>query len=296
MQVGFVGLGRMGQVMVPRLLAAGFAVQVWNRTPAKAQPLVEQGAVLAGSLPELASACEIVCTMVTNDAAVEAVYDASAGLLAGDVGGTLFIEMSTIQPATIHALAPRVAERGAALLDSPVSGTVEPARQGRLLALVGGAAADVERARPVLEVWSRRIAHLGPSGSGTMMKLALNMPMAVYWQALAEALAMGTEAGLDLAQMLDVISDSPASIGALPMKIDAILGQEGEVGFDIAGVRKDLLAMAQTGHALGVPTPSASVTLLSFTAAASTTWAPRDVAAFIPYYIEMVRRNAQQSE
>jgi 3-hydroxyisobutyrate dehydrogenase-like beta-hydroxyacid dehydrogenase len=165
-----------------------------------------------------------------------------------------------------------------------------------LLALVGGAAADVERARPVLEVWSRRIAHLGPSGSGTMMKLALNMPMAVYWQALAEALAMGTEAGLDLAQMLDVISDSPASIGALPMKIDAILGQEGEVGFDIAGVRKDLLAMAQTGHALGVPTPSASVTLLSFTAAAATTWAPRDVAAFIPYYIEMVRRNAQQSE
>jgi 3-hydroxyisobutyrate dehydrogenase-like beta-hydroxyacid dehydrogenase len=120
--------------------------------------------------------------------------------------------------------------------------------------------------------------------------------MAVYWQALAEALAMGTEAGLDLAQMLDVISDSPASIGALPMKIDAILGQEGEVGFDIAGVRKDLLAMAQTGHALGVPTPSASVTLLSFTAAAATTWAPRDVAAFIPYYIEMVRRNAQQSE
>jgi 3-hydroxyisobutyrate dehydrogenase-like beta-hydroxyacid dehydrogenase len=296
MQVGFVGLGRMGQVMVPRLLAAGFAVQVWNRTPAKAQPLVEQGAVLAGSLPELASACDVVCTMVTDDAAVEAIYDADEGVLAGQVDGTLFIEMSTIRPMTIYELAPRVAEQGAALVDSPVSGTVEPARQGRLIALVGGAAADVERARPVLEVWSRRVEHLGPVGSGAMMKLSLNMPMAVYWQALAESLTMGTEAGLDLAQMLDVISDSPASLGALPMKIDAILGHEGEVGFDIAGVRKDLVAMTQTGHALGVPIPSASATLLSFTAAASTPWALRDVAAFIPYYIEMVRYNAQPPE
>jgi 3-hydroxyisobutyrate dehydrogenase-like beta-hydroxyacid dehydrogenase len=286
----------MGQVMVPRLLDAGFTVQVWNRTPARAQPLVEQGAVLAASLPELASACDLVCTMVTDDAAVTAVYSADDGLLAGEVDGTLFVEMSTIRPATIHDLAPRVAERGAALLDSPVSGTVGPARAGQLMALVGGAAADLERARPVLEVWCRRIAHLGPSGSGAMMKLSLNMPMAVYWQALAEALAMGTQAGLDLAQMLDLISDSPASIGALPMKIDAILGNEGDVGFDIAGVRKDLQAMTHTGHTLGVPTPAASATLLSFMAAASTPWAGRDVAAFIPYYIEMVRYNAQPPE
>jgi 3-hydroxyisobutyrate dehydrogenase-like beta-hydroxyacid dehydrogenase len=234
--------------------------------------------------------------MVTDDAAVEAIYSAEEGLLTNHVAGTLFVEMSTIRPATIHNLAPRVAAQGAALVDAPVSGTVAPASEGRLLVLVGGDAADVERARPILETWSRRIEHLGPVGSGAMMKLSLNMPMAVYWQALAEALAMGVTVGLDLAQMLDVISDSPASIGALPMKIDAILGNEGEVSFDIAGVRKDLMAMTKTGHALGVPTPATSATLLSFAAAAATHWAPRDVAAFIPYYLEMVRHGARNLE
>ncbi len=290
MRIGFVGLGRMGQAMVPRLLAAGYPVMVWNRSPARATPLLEQGATLAPTLADLATSSELVLTMLTDDAAVARVYDPTNGLLSGTVAGHLFVEMSTIRPDTIRQIAAHCAERGAALLDAPMSGTVGPAREGKLLALVGGAPADLERARPVLDQLCRRIAHLGPSGSGTTMKLVLNMPMAIYWQGLAEALAMGVRSGLDLAQMLELIADSPAGLAALRMKIPAILGQNSEVAFDVTGVRKDLLAMTATAQLLGVPTPTGSAALVAFAAATAAGHGQNDLADLIPYYIEMVQQ------
>jgi 3-hydroxyisobutyrate dehydrogenase-like beta-hydroxyacid dehydrogenase len=294
MQLGFVGLGRMGQAMVPRLLAAGYTVTVWNRTPARAEPLLAAGAVWADTPAALASRSDLVITIVTNDAAVEDLYNPTDGLLGGDVAGMLFLEMSTIRPDTIHRIVPLVARRGASLLDAPVSGTVPPARDGQLIAMVGGSSEDLERARPVLDVLCRHIEHLGPNGSGAMMKLVLNMPMAVYWHALAEALAMGTQAGLDLEQMLNLIVDSPAAITFLRAKLDSVLGTPGEVTFDITGVRKDLLAMTATGHLLGVPTPSASAALGSYAAASNSAWGSKDVGDFIRYYIEMVHNTTSQ--
>ncbi len=291
MRIGFVGLGRMGQAMAPRLLDAGHTLTVWNRTPAKAMPLVERGAALADSLPNLPQHCDVICTILTNDAAVEAVYHPDNGLLAGEVRGTVLVEMSTIRPDTIHHLAALAAERGASLLDSPVSGTVEPARAGQLIALVGGDKAALERARPLLEVLCRRIDHLGPSGSGTTMKLVLNMPMAVYWQGLAEALSLGVRAGLDLGQMLDLIADSPAALGALRAKLPVIKGEEGDVAFDVTGVRKDLVAMVGTGQRHSVPMPAGSAALMAFAAATAAGWGERDLAALIPYYIDMVQRS-----
>ena len=291
MQVGFVGLGKMGQAMVPRLLAAGFTVTVWNRTAAKAQALIEAGAIRAESLSEVAQKSELILTMVTNDKAVREIYAETTGLLAGAVAGKLFLEMSTICPSTIQQIGQVIRAKGAALLDAPMSGTVGPARAGQLLALVGGEAADLARAQPVLEVLCRRIAHLGPLGSGTTMKLVLNMPMAIYWQALAEALAMGVQAGLELPTMLDLIADSPASLAALPAKIPVILGQETAVNFNLAGVRKDLVAMTTTASALGVPTPTGTATLASFAAATAAEWGERDLAALIPYYLAMVKQS-----
>lgn len=288
MNIGFVGLGRMGQAMVARLLEADFTVAVWNRTAAKAEPLVSQGATLAASLADLASMSDIILTIVTDDAAVEAIYNPASGLLAGPVAGKLFVEMSTIRPDTIRRIAALIHERGAALLDAPMSGTVAPAREGKLLTMVGGAPDDVEHARPVLAVLCRRIAHMGPTGSGTTMKLVLNMPMAVYWQALAEALAIGTRSGLDLAQMLDLFTDSPAAIAALQSKMPIILGETNEVSFDITGVRKDLLAMTSTGLLLGVPTPTATAALLSYAAATAASWGNRDLADLIAYYQDLV--------
>lgn len=125
------------------------------------------------------------------------------------------------------------------------------------------------------------------------MKLVLNMPMAVYWQALAEALAMGVQSGLDLPEMLDLIADSPAGIGALRAKIPAILEPSAEVWFDVTGVRKDLLAMTTTGHLLGVPMPSSGAALASFAAATAAGWGQRDLAELIPYYIALVQKTLE---
>jgi len=279
----------MGAAIAERVMNAGYDLTVWNRTARRAEALRERGAHVAGSPRALAEACDIVLTLLTDDAAIDAVYRGADGLLAGHVAGTLFVEMSTVRTATIVRLAPAVAERGAALIDAPVSGTVGPAREGQLLALVGGDERDVARAQPILNTFCRRVAHLGPSGSGTTMKLALNLPMAIYWQALAESLALGSQFGLDLATMLDLIADSPAALRALGPKIPVILGERGEVAFDVTGVRKDLLAMIETGQSLGVPMPAASAALLSFTAATAAGIGPEDLAALIPHYVKTVR-------
>jgi 3-hydroxyisobutyrate dehydrogenase-like beta-hydroxyacid dehydrogenase len=283
----------MGRAIVPRLLAAGFPVTVWNRTPSKATHAVTEGAVLAASLPTVTRESDIVLTMLTDDAVVEAVYSGADGLLSRNADGRLFVELSTIRPDTIRRLSDSVRNRGATLVDAPVSGTVGPAREGKLMVLAGGSTEDVGRAEPVLKAFARRVQHLGPCGSGATMKLVLNMPLDVYWQALAEALAMGTRAGLKLDQMLDVILDSSAAIGVLAARRPAITGSIEEVPFDIAGVKKDLLAMGVTAHLLGVPTPSAAAALAGFAAATAAGWGDRDVAALVAFYIDFVQRMLQ---
>ncbi len=289
-RIGLVGLGRMGTAIGQRLLNSGLPLVVWNRTPGRADTIVAAGATLAASLPELAVTCTIVLTIVTDDAAIEAVYDPTNGLLADDVSGRLFVEMSTVRTNTIQRLAQTLVARGAGLVDAPLSGSLGPARQGQLLALVGGTAQDVARAEPILATFCRRIAHLGPTGSGTTMKLVLNLPMAIYWQGLAEALALGSQFGLELASMLELIVDSQAAIGALRPKIPAMLGERGEVAFDVTGVRKDLLAMIQTGQSLGVPMPAASAALINCMAATAAGKGEADFAELIPYYIAAVHK------
>lgn len=294
-RIGFAGLGRMGQAMAGRLLDAGFPLVVHNRTPARAEALLARGAAWADSPADLAEQADLVLTILTDDRAVEAVYLGERGLLAGACGGRLLVEMSTIRPATIHRLRPLVEARGARLLDAPVSGTVEPARQGQLLVMVGGAAEDLERARPALAVLGRRVEHLGPSGAGTTMKLALNMPMAIFWAALGEAMAMGARLGLDRARMLDLYLDSPVALPALRGKAPLLLGAPHEVAFDVTGVRKDLLAMIATAQEAGVPTPAGSAALAAFAAATAAGYGERDLAFVIDYIAEMAERSAGPS-
>ncbi len=288
-RIGLVGLGRMGAAIAGRLLTAGLTLTVWNRTPERAESVVAQGASLAPSLPDLVAASDVVLTILTDDDAVATVFSGDRGLLAGPVTGKLFVEMSTVRTQTIQRLGADVVAGGAALVDAPLSGSIGPARQGQLLALVGGAAQDVSRAEPILMTFCRRIAHLGPTGSGTTMKLVLNLPMAIYWQGLAEALALGSQFGLDLSTMLELIVDSQAAIGALRHKVPTILGEQGDVAFDVTGVRKDLLAMIETGHSLGVPMPAAAAALVSFMAATAAGHGPEDLATLIPHYIAAVR-------
>lgn len=288
-RIGFAGLGRMGQAMAGRLLAGGFPLAVYNRTRAKAAELLAHGASWADTPAALSAQSDIILTILTDDRAVEQVYGGTKGLLSGDCAGKLFVEMSTIRTSTTLSLRPLVEARGARLLDAPVSGTLEPARQGQLLAMVGGAPEDLDRARPALDLLCRRVVHMGQSGSGTTMKLALNMPMAIFWAGLAEAMTMGSQFGLDRAQMLDVYLDSPVALPALRMKAPLLLGAAHEVAFDVTGVRKDLLAMVATGQDAGVPMPAGSAALALFAAATAAGHGDRDLISVVEYMLEQVR-------
>jgi len=278
MRVAIAGLGRMGRAFATKLAAEGMAVTVWNRTPGRAGAWAE-----APTPAALVAAADIILTSLTDDAAVEAVY---AELLSGPVVGRLFVEMSTIRPETVRAIAARVEAAGGGLIDAPVAGGPAVVAAAQSLAFVGGAPEDVARARPVLERFCRKIAPMGPVGSGTVMKLVANLPIGVYFQALAEGLALGRSHGLDLATMLDVMVDSPGALAALSRKLPAILGQGGDVPFDIAGVRKDLLAMTAACHRAGVPTPAATGALGAYADATAAGWGAKDFATIVNFWAE----------
>jgi len=280
MRVAIAGLGRMGRAFAAKIAAEGVPVTVWNRTAGQAGDLPE-----AATPAALVATADIILTSLTDDAAVEAVY---AELLARPVAGRLFVEMSTIRPETVRAIAAQVEAAGGRLIDAPVAGGPAVVAASQSLAFVGGAPDDVERARPVLALFCRKIAPMGPVGSGTVMKLVANLPIGVYFQALAEGLALGRSHGLDLETMLGVMLDSPGALAALPRKIPAILGQGGDVPFDIAGVRKDLLAMTAACHRAGVPTPAATGALSAYAGATAAGWGTKDFSTIVNFWAEAV--------
>lgn len=280
MRVAIAGLGRMGRAFAARIAAEGVPVTVWNRSAGQAGGLPE-----AATPSALVAAADIILTSLTDDAAVEAVY---ADLLTGPVQGRLFVEMSTIRPETVRAIAVKVEAAGGRLIDAPVAGGPAVVAASQSLAFLGGAPEDIERARPVLSLFCRKIAPMGPVGSGTVMKLVANLPIGVYFQALAEGLALGRSHGLDLETMLGVMLDSPGALAALPRKVPAILGQGGDVPFDIAGVRKDLLAMTAACHRAGVPTPAATGALSAYAGATAAGWGAKDFSTIVNFWAEAV--------
>ncbi len=253
-------MGRMGAAMAQRLLGLGHELTVWNRTADKARPLAALGAKVAATPAELAQAAELVLTILTNAEAIEAAYHGASGLLSGEVGGKLFVEMSTVRPQVEQALATEVQARGAALIDCPVSGTVGPAQSGKLLGFVGGDAADVARARPVLEQLCRRVEHVGPVGSGARLKLAINLPLLVYWQSLGEALALCQSLEIEPSRLMDIIADTSGGTNVLKVRGQAIgealKGKEiAPPTFDVDSIRKDLSTMIEEARALGYEAP-----------------------------------------
>jgi 3-hydroxyisobutyrate dehydrogenase len=294
MEIGFCGTGRMGAAMVQRLLDQGYRLTVWNRTAEKLKPLVERGARAAKTPAQAAAAAEIVITMLTDARAVAAVYDGPEGLLAGAARGKLFIDMSTVTPATTTALAQRVREKGAALVECPVGGTIGPARDGKLLGLAGGDAADFQRAKPILDQLCRRVDHLGPNGAGSAMKLAINLPLIVYWEALGEALSLVRGLGVAPAKLLEIMSESSGGTNALknraPKLVTALEGGTPDVGFDIDGMRKDLRTMAEAAGALGVELPAAATALASYDAAAKDGWGSRDGSSLVAWRVQQAKR------
>jgi len=287
--VGFAGLGKMGGVMAPRFIDAGHNLTVWNRSPGKADALKEKGAAVAATPAALSAASDAIVSMLTDDAAVETLYEGPDGFLSKPVAGKVFIEMSTLRPETMRKLAAKVTEAGGQFVDAPVSGTVAPAKDGKLLVLAGGNAIALQQATPYLNILSRRIIHAGPAGSGAMLKLAVNLLLGVYWTALAEAMALGVRGGLDPAMMLDAINDSSAKLAVLPLKVPHILGHGGPVAFDVASMQKDFFAILSTGSALGVPMAVSAAALSEYSAAMAAGNADADAVDVVKLLMDMAR-------
>lgn len=274
MQIGLAGTGRMGAAIVQRLIDQGHALTVWNRTRAKAAALESVGAKVAATPAELAAGTEVVITILTNDAAIDATYGSGDGLLAGDVKGKLFIEMSTVRPETQQALAAKVRAKGAAIVECPVGGTTGPARDGKLFGFAGGDEADFARARPLLEQMCRRVEYLGPSGAGAAMKLAINLPLLVFWQSFGEALSLVKPLGIEPARLMEIFADTSGGPNVLKNRGPAIaLALDGKptgpTTFSIDSIRKDLATMIEEAQALGYDAPVASQALASFDKAAA---------------------------
>ena len=263
----------MGAALAQRLLGVGRALTVWNRTPAKTAAVAAAGANVAASARELASASDLVITMLTDATAIDATYHGASGLLAGEVRGKLFVDMSTVRPEVEQALAAKVRARGAALIDCPVGGTVGPAKEGKLFGFVGGDADDVARAKPVLDQLCRRVEHVGAVGAGASMKLAINLPLLVYYQALGEALSLCDNLNLDPARLVDIFADTSGGPNMLKVRGAAIAaalrGQvTSPVTFDVDLIRKDLRTMLEEGSGLGIDLPLTARALECYDAAA----------------------------
>jgi len=256
MKIGVVGIGRMGAVIAHRLLGFGHAVTVWNRTAEKAKALAAAGARVAATPAALAEEVDLVLSILTDAAAIKAAYEGQDGLLSAKVTGKLFVEMSTVRPEVQVALAERVKGKGASLIDCPVGGSVGPAKEGKLFGFAGGAVEDVARARPVLEQLCRRVEHVGAVGAGESMKLAINLPLMVWYQAVGEALSLCKPLGLEPARLMDIFADTSGGPNVLksrgPMIAATLAGKDpGAVTFDIDSIRKDMRTMIAEARALG---------------------------------------------
>ncbi len=294
MKIGIAGTGRMGAAMTLRLMDVGHELTIWNRTPEKTKALAAAGARVAASPAALAGTAELVITMLTDDKAIEAMYHGPQGLLAGDAKGKLFVEMSTVRPDVEIALAASVRQKGGALVDCPVGGTVGPARDGKLFGFVGGGDADVARARPVLDQLCRRLEHVGPVGAGARMKLAINLPLMVYWQAFSEALALCAPLKLDPDRLISIFSETSGGPNVLKARGPAVAaglrGQDsGPVTFDVDLICKDLRVMIAEGKALGIDLPVSQRSLECFEEAAKEGMGPRDGALLPARFVKRVR-------
>jgi 3-hydroxyisobutyrate dehydrogenase len=269
MKIGVCGTGRMGAAIAQRLIAVGHEVGVWNRDAKKTKPLTDAGAKLYASPAELGAGCETVIVMLLNDAATEAVYRGPNGLLKAELGGKLLIDMSTLRPDTMISIGSAVTQKSAGFVECPVGGSTVPAREGKLFGLVGGTDADVKRAMPLLEQMCRRIEHVGALGAGATMKLAVNLPLLVYWQALGESLTICKPLNLPAERLIDILSDTagaPAAMKGRGAVIAKVLGGAplGATAFGITAAKKDLATAVQFAASIHAELPVAASALACF--------------------------------
>jgi 3-hydroxyisobutyrate dehydrogenase-like beta-hydroxyacid dehydrogenase len=258
-KVGFIGLGVMGSQMVNRLLSKGHAVTGYNRTRAKAQWLVEKGMQWADSPRAVASAAEYTFAMVTNAAAIQAITEGPAGLVAGLSTGKIFIDMSTVSPAVSRALAAKVRAAGADMLDSPVSGSVITLQEGKLSVMVGGRKETFEAVKPLLLDIGPKVTYVGDNGLALAMKIATNLSLAVQMLAFSEGVLLAEKSGIARKVAVDVLTHSAVASPMIQYRGPFVLEQPDEAWFDVNMMQKDMVLAMELGRQLDVPLPTTAV-------------------------------------
>ena len=287
MKIGLIGLGRMGSAMAGRLQQEGFTVIAWDRDAARVHQA--GNTIQAASGPaEVAEAADAILSIITEDSGVRALWHHEGGFLEAGIAGKLFIEMSTLQPATVRELAATAAAHGAGFVDSPVLGSIPTVREGKLVSLMGASEADAARADAVLRHLTARIEHMGPVGAGCAMKLVVNNMMGSYLQILTESLMLGESQGLDFERMVGVLG---ASINATPWfhaKKAVILGGKDDTTLDVRTLRKDILSVIATAALGGVPAPAAAAAAAGMSAAVEAGLGGRDIAELVAFWRRML--------
>ena len=281
--LGFVGLGAMGGRVTKRLLDAGHTVIGYNRTHAKAKWLLDAGLRWGESPRAVAEAADIIFTMVTNTAALEAVVEGPDGILAGLRAGKIYIDMSTVSPAKSRALAQQVAERGARMLDAPVSGSVVTLEQGKLSMMVGGDPATLERVRPILEDIAPTVNYVGENGQAVLMKIAVNLNLQIQLMGFSEGMLLAQKGGIPRETAMKVLLDSVIASPSLKYRMPFILNEPEEVWFDVNMMQKDMNLALEMGRQLDVPLPTVALSNEFLTAARAMGLARHDF--FIVYKV-----------
>jgi 3-hydroxyisobutyrate dehydrogenase len=258
-RVGFLGLGTMGGAMAANAARAGYPVTAWNRTPGRGLHLEELGVALAASPAEVARASEILISIVSDTPDVEALLFGPDGVESGAQPGLLVVDMSTISPSSTRDFAARLATKGVRMLDGPVSGGSEGAKKGTLSIFVGGDAADLERARPVLETLGTTITHVGPIGSGQAAKAVNQVILAGAYLGVAEGIVLAMKAGLDVEPLVAALGGGAAQSWVLANRSGRMLANDYPLGFKVSLHRKDLGIALQLARETGTALPISAI-------------------------------------
>jgi 3-hydroxyisobutyrate dehydrogenase-like beta-hydroxyacid dehydrogenase len=276
--LGFVGLGTMGGQMVARLLGKGHQVTGYNRTRSKAQWLLDKGMHWADSPAAVADAAEVTFAMVTNSAALSAIMEGPEGLLAGLSKGKIFVDISTVSPSVSRAFAVKVREKGADMVDSPVSGSVITLQEGKLSVMVAGRLETFAKVKPILDDIGPKVTYVGDNGLALVMKIAVNLSLAVQMMAFSEGVLLAEKSGIPRQTAVEVLTHSAIASPMIQYRGPFVLKQPPEAWFDCNMMQKDMLLAMELGRSLDVPVPTTAVSNEFLTAAKGMGWEKLDFA------------------
>src|SRR5580704_14181284 len=286
-KLGFVGLGVMGSEMVNRLLSKGHSVTGYNRTRSKAEWLVKKGMKWADSLRAVVPECDVIFSMVTNSAALDAVMNGPDGMITAVTPGKLFVDISTVSPAFSRQIAAKIREKGGDMVDAPVSGSVITLQEGKLSVMVGGRKETFEKVKPLLLDIGPKVTYVGENGLALVIKIGTNLSLAVQMLAFSEGVLLAEKSGIAREVAVDVLTHSVIASPMVQYRGPFVLKQPDEAWFNVNMMQKDMLLALELGRQLDVPMPTTAVTNEFLTAARGMGLVEKDFAVVFNVLAQM---------